>query len=201
MPARTDHEARRRDVAEAVWSVLATRGFAGLSLRAVAAQMGATTGLLTHYFPDKAALVVHALDQLHARTDERLAGDDGEPGLDALRSRLRAVLPVDEEIRMLSRIWVSFWDLALADPDLSAREAARYDRWRDRLRPHVEAAVSSGELVGEVQTVIDVVTAGTHGIVIQALFDPRRFPARRQYAALELLLDAFGRGGPGAYPV
>src|SRR5690349_17153404 len=45
-PARGDHEARRQDVSEAVWQVLAAQGFGGLTLRAVAAEMGASTGLL-----------------------------------------------------------------------------------------------------------------------------------------------------------
>ena len=38
MPAPGDHEARRRDVSQAVWRVLAARGFGGLRLRAVAAE-------------------------------------------------------------------------------------------------------------------------------------------------------------------
>lgn len=66
-----DHEGRLRDVSEAVWRVMATRGFAGLTLRAVAAELGATTGLLTHYFPTKRALLEHALDLLEQRTMAR----------------------------------------------------------------------------------------------------------------------------------
>jgi AcrR family transcriptional regulator len=46
-----DHEARRRDVSEAVWRVLVAHGFGGLTMRAVAAELDASTGLLTHYFP------------------------------------------------------------------------------------------------------------------------------------------------------
>ncbi len=71
MPARGDHDARRRDVSEAVWRVLAEHGFGGLTLRAVAAEMGASTGLLTHYFPNKRALVAHALDVADERTASR----------------------------------------------------------------------------------------------------------------------------------
>lgn len=70
-PARGDHDARRRDVSEAVWRVLVARGFGGLTLRAVAAEMGASTGLLTHYFPSKRALLRSALDVLAQRSDER----------------------------------------------------------------------------------------------------------------------------------
>ncbi|MGW2541257.1 TetR/AcrR family transcriptional regulator, partial [Kitasatospora sp. NPDC001574] len=70
-PARGDHEARRTEVSQAVWGVLSTRGFEGLTLRAVAAEMGASTGLLTHYFPSKKALVAHALDVLERRSGAR----------------------------------------------------------------------------------------------------------------------------------
>ncbi len=37
---------------------------------------------------------------------------------------------------------------------------------------------------------MDVLTAFTHGVVVQALFDPDRFPVERQYAVLDELLVA-----------
>lgn len=195
MPAPVDHDVRRREVAEAVWRVLAHTGFAGLSLRAVAREMGATTGLLTHYFPDKRELVRHALEVVHERTAPRMAAaGDGVPGLDGLRDRLRAVLVDGDDATVLSKVWVGFWDLALADAELGRAEAARYERWRQRLRPLVDEAVEAGELaVGrDRETVVDILTAFTHGLVVQALFDPARFPAERQYAVLEELLAALG---------
>jgi AcrR family transcriptional regulator len=189
VPARTDHDARRRDVAAAVWTVLARTGFAGLSLRAVATELGATTGLVTHYFPSKAALVEHALELLHERTDESLASGADEAGLAGLRARLLAVLPRTAEAAELSRIWVGFWDLALVDAELSAREAARYDRWRARLRPLLVQAQERGELAATgVEPLVDLLTAFVHGLVVQALFDPARFPAARQEAALDEVL-------------
>lgn len=193
MPARVDHDVRRREVAEAVWRVLAASGFAGLSLRAVATEMGATTGLVTHYFAGRDELVDHALDLLHQRTDEELGDADAAPGLAALRARLEAVLPTTPEGVVLSRIWVGFWGPALVDPGLTGREAARYERWRGWLRPHVRAARASGELGGpDVETVVDLLTTSTHGLVVQALFDPVRFPPSRQRAVLATLLGALG---------
>jgi AcrR family transcriptional regulator len=189
MPAPTDHDARRRDVTEAVWRVLARTGFAGLSLRAVASEMGATTGLLTHYFPGKRALVEHALQVVHERTDVLLRDEPTEPGLAGLRSRLQSVLPTSAEGVVLSRIWVSFWDLALADEEWSRAEAARYDRWRGKLRPHVVAALERGELArADPEALLDTLTSVTHGLVVQALFDPTRYPAERQRAVLDALL-------------
>lgn len=168
MPARVDRDARRREVAEAVWRVLAAGGFPALSMRAVATELGATTGLVTHWFGSRDELVEHALELLHVRTDASL----GEHA--TLRSRLLAVLPTTDERRELSRIWVGFWSLALADAALGTREAARYERWRSWLRPHVGS-----------ETDIDLLTSSVHGLVVQALFDPGRFPRER----LEELVD------------
>jgi AcrR family transcriptional regulator len=193
MPVAVDHDVRRREVAEAVWRVLADTGFAGLNLRAVAREMGATTGLLTHYFRNKRELVRHALEVVHERTAPRMEeAETPDRGVAGLRVRLRAVLVDDEEASVLSRVWVGFWDLALADDELGRAEAARYERWRSRLRPLVEEAIEAGELAvdRDRETVVDVLTAFTHGLVVQALFDPERFPAERQYAVLDELLAA-----------
>lgn len=194
MPARTDHDVRRREAAEAVWRVLARDGFAALSLRAVAAEMGATTGLVTHYFGGRAELVDHALVLLHERTDATLGDTEAPLGLGSLRSRLLAVLPTTDDGAELSRIWVGFWGPALSDPGLTDREAARYERWREWLRPHVRAAQAAGELGGaDDETVVDLLTTVTHGLVVQALFDPDRFPPGRQAVLLDAQLAALRR--------
>jgi AcrR family transcriptional regulator len=193
VPVAVDHDVRRREVAEAVWRVLAGTGFAGLSLRAVAREMGATTGLLTHYFRSKRELVRHALEVVHERTVPRMAeAETADRGIEGLRVRLRAVLVDDDEAAVLSRVWVGFWDLALADDELGRAEAARYERWRDRLRPLVDEAIDAGRLAAgrDRETVVTILTAFTHGLVVQALFDPDRFPAERQYAVLDELLSA-----------
>ncbi len=192
MPAPTDHEAKRRDVSEAVWQVLARDGFGGLTLRAVAAQMHASTGLLTHYFPSKHALVRHALEVAEERTASRGRPAPEADGMPALRAALRSVLPIDPDTVTMNRVWVSSWDAALGDSELGMAERARYKRWRARLRPHVEAAQRLGQLPADAaaEDLVATVAAFTHGLVVQALFDPRAFPRRRQLALLDALLDS-----------
>ncbi|MFI0485510.1 TetR/AcrR family transcriptional regulator [Actinomadura sp. 9N215] len=195
MPARGDHDARRREVSEAVWRVLADRGFGGLTLRAVAAEMGASTGLLTHYFPNKKTLVNYALDVADERTANRRVRGVQAEGLPALRSALLDVLPLTAGSAAMNRIWVSSWDGALADPELAIREKSRYDHWRGRLRPHVAAAVDRGELPAssDVDGLVATVAAFTHGLVVQALFDPDRFPPARQTEILDAFLSSISK--------
>lgn len=192
-----DHEARRREVSGAVWRVLAAQGFGGLTLRAVAAEMGATTGLLTHYFPNKKALVEHALTLL----DERRTATRGEPadpadpaepvGLAALRAMLLDTLPSTPQAAADNRIWVSSWDAALADPDLAAGHAARYARSRERIRDRVREAQRLGELPdADPDDLAASLQSFVLGLIVQALFSPREFPPERQTRLLDAHLAA-----------
>ncbi len=195
MPAPTDHEARRRDVSEAVWRVLARHGFDGLTLRAVAAEMGASTGLLTHYFPSKQALIRHALQVSEEHSAKRPRRDADAEGLAALRAALLDVLPLDPATTVMNRVWVSSWDVALGDRELGSAERARYRRWRARLRPIVEAAQRGGDLPprADIDDLVATVAAFTHGLVVQALFDPRTFPHHRQVVLLDAFLESLAR--------
>ncbi|MEU8618389.1 TetR/AcrR family transcriptional regulator [Streptomyces sp. NPDC048623] len=180
--ARTkgDHEARRREVSEAVWRVLAAQGFGGLTLRAVAAEMGATTGLLTHYFPAKRDLVRHALDLLDERTAARPRRTGGE-GLAAVRAALLDILPLTPEAERSNRVWVSSWDTALADPALSRDHAARYARGRARLADLIASAQARGELPsGDPARLAAGAQSFALGLVVQALLAPAEFPPERQ---------------------
>ncbi|WP_345699329.1 TetR/AcrR family transcriptional regulator [Kitasatospora terrestris] len=199
-PARGDHDARRTEVSRAVWRVLAARGFEGLTLRAVAAEMGASTGLLTHYFPSKRALLKHALDVLDQRSAGRPRPAEEQAaearGLPRLRAVLLDILPLDADSAAGNRIWVGSWDVALADPELAAEHAARYRRGRERMTALVAEAQELGELPAD-RPAADVAAAAQSfvlGLVVQALFAPAEFPAQRQTALLDAYLaDARAR--------
>ncbi|MFD8294889.1 TetR/AcrR family transcriptional regulator [Streptomyces bauhiniae] len=188
-PAPGDHDARREDVSRAVWQVLADKGFAGLTLRAVAAAMGVSTGMLMHYFPAKRALITHALDLLETRTAGRPRREHVAPGLATVRAMLLDILPLTPGDTLRNRVWVSSWDLSLADDGLAAEQAGRYTRLRASLRPHLEAARELEELPAHAdpEQLAATAVAFTHGLVVQALFDPGRFPEDAQVA----LLDGF----------
>lgn len=201
MPAKVDHEARRRDVSAAVWRVLAAEGFGGLTMRAVATELGATTGLVTHYFPSKQALIVHALELAETRTRELTPSLEGLRGLAALEQALAGVLPLTSETTEINRVWVSSWDVALADPDLRTLERARYKRWRARLKPLVEQSQQEGDLPpGNPDDLVASLAAFTHGLVVQALFAPRTFPHKRLLHLLHTHLETLRDGARFAHP-
>lgn len=172
--------------------MLADKGFGGLTLRAVAAAMSVSTGMLMHYFPTKRALIAHALDLLEKRTAERPRRKPPAEGLATVRAMLLDILPLTPDDTARNRIWVSSWDLALADNGLAADQAARYTRLRATIRPHLEAARTLGELppTANPDQLAATAVAFTHGLVVQALFDPAHFPNDVQVAMVNDFLSS-----------
>jgi TetR/AcrR family transcriptional regulator, transcriptional repressor of bet genes len=126
MPRQRDVTAQRELLSGAVWQVLAESGLPGLTVRAVAAQAGCTSGLVMHAFPTKRALLLHARELLHERTAARadaLQDTGGEPRT-VLRDVLLRAVTLTPEAADEARVWVGFLAAALADPELAARHRA-----------------------------------------------------------------------------
>jgi AcrR family transcriptional regulator len=190
-----DHALRRQEVSAAVWRVLAERGFGGLTVRAVATELGTSTGVVTHYFPSKDGLVRHALQLLDEQSERRHRLSE-PTGIAALRAALLEVLPVDDRTLRTNRVWVSSWDPALADPVLRADHAERYARGRARLQDHVVEAQARGELrTGDPADLAAELHSFVLGLVVQALLDPAAFPAERQRALVDVHLGLLATAG------
>jgi AcrR family transcriptional regulator len=126
MPRQRDVAAQRELLSGAVWQVLAESGLPGLTVRAVAARAGCTSGLVMHAFPTKRALLLHARELLHERTAARadaLQDAGGEPRT-VLRDVLLRAATLTPEAADEARVWVGFLAAALADPELAARHRA-----------------------------------------------------------------------------
>ncbi|WP_291048234.1 GNAT family acetyltransferase [Herbiconiux sp.] len=126
---------QQQRLSEATWSVLTERGLTGLTLRAVAERAGCSTGLVLHAFPDKKALLLHARDELHARTAATAdaAEASGASPRDALLAVLFNALAPESGDDDEARVWISFLAAALGDPELAARHTEQNRRFVDRI--------------------------------------------------------------------
>lgn len=190
MPRLRDDSAHRTRLSEAVFLTLAESGPAGLTLRAVAARAGCTTGLVLHTFPDKRALLLHARDVLHERTRARaeaLEGDSAD-ATTALRAVTTGALALDEERLAEARAWVAFLAAALGDPVLRERHVTNSRAFTERLTRLLRDAGGESSLAPETRAV--ALAASVEGITALAAGDPELWSAERQRAALDTVLDA-----------
>lgn len=105
---------RRWEVTEATWQVIIRDGLDRTSLRAIAQELGCTTGVVTHYFRNKEQLILFALQQVTeelAKTMKKQATE--REGLDKIYRMLSAFLPLDDHRQKLVRIWVAFLGYAV----------------------------------------------------------------------------------------
>ena len=56
MPKIVDHDKRRLEILNSAFSLFASSGYHGVSVRQIAKSIGMTTGMLYHYFPSKPEL-------------------------------------------------------------------------------------------------------------------------------------------------
>ncbi|UIN30586.1 TetR/AcrR family transcriptional regulator [Microbacterium binotii] len=183
---------RREDVAAAVWRVLDQAGFAGLSMRAVARELDATTGIVTHYFPSKRELTSFALELLAERSGarERPATTRGPADL---RSALLDMLPLDDISQTSNRIWISSWDAALADEGHAAEHAERYRASRAKVAGLVAEFLPESERDDErVDRVTETLHSFVLGLTVQAVLDPSAYPPERQVTLLDGILSDLG---------
>lgn len=182
--ARALHPAapsRRDELAAAAYELIAEKGLARFTLRELARRVGATTGLVSHHFADRAdlvdAAVQHAEHLVRTRAEQ---GDDYGP-----EDFLHHGLPVDEQSTRHWRLWLSVRTEALFDPDLKPVQDRMYASWQ------AAAKVAFGRLdLDDPQWAIAQVVAVLDGIALRATGDPDAWPPERQLEHARAGLDA-----------
>lgn len=182
MPKIVDADERRATLALVAARLIAESGLEKVKLRDIAAQAGCSTGTLTHYFPDKRRLLFAALttslEAIRGR-DEDLTGAPDE-----LERRIERALPVDEERLQHWRVTLAFKAESWADPELTALHQDLFRRWRAVLAVLLDEGLRTGRYVSDLdaESLADDIAALVHGVALQVLFDPERWPPSKQRA-------------------
>lgn len=158
VPKIVDPEARRLEIAEAVFRVIQRDGLAQASLRSVAEEAGLAIGSVRHYFGGHDELIVFAMRALGDRLEARLAGhipvllDPATPRSrrqEATEAFLGELLPLTEQTRAEADVWLAFSAAAKNRPDLSEEAKRMYEGVRFLVRRVLEGANETGGLPGD----------------------------------------------------
>jgi len=126
-----DRDAKRREILEVTWRLMATRGADAATMREIARAAGYANGALAHYFANKDALIEAAFVYVFDRTNERIqAAVEGKRGLTALRAFLVEVLPTTELTLLEARIVLPFWSRTVTDERLARISDEAMQTWR-----------------------------------------------------------------------
>jgi len=177
MPKIVDHEARRRQIVEASWRIIAAQGLAGATMRKIAAEAGCSTGRLTHYFANREEIVLAALRAAYDAAQARMGRVRERPSSPAerLTGYLEETLPLDRKRLAEWKVWIAFWGAAAAHPALARENDERLAAWAAALAPLVAAVAPGCDADQEAEALIGL----TNGIGLQAAVHPTAANKRR----------------------
>lgn len=185
---RIPEEARRKQIIQAAFAVACRDGIGRLTVRAVAAEVGVSHGLVLFYFGRKTRLVHALLDWVIAGTSVLEISEDIARFPDA-RDRLDALL--QQEMARLShqpertRLFLEFWALGARHDEIRSRINAELERYRTAFRSIMEELlVAEPEMARDVTAdgLASVAVSWIQGCAVQAMIDPGHFDADQHLA-------------------
>ncbi len=170
--------------------MIARQGIDAVTLGDIGAQAACTTGAITHYFADKDAVMLAALDLVIQRLNRRMARAVEEDPVD-LRGFLAETLPLHRESREGIKVWYSFWTRTFSSAALNRRQRDMHVRWFNTLVERLNLVADAGLLAPDVDIAFEAETivALVNGIGLRAVLDAKEWPAERQVAHLNAYLD------------
>jgi AcrR family transcriptional regulator len=193
MPKHVDPEQRRAELAEAVWTVIRRDGLQRASVRNVAREAGLSMGSLRHYFSTQGELLCFAMQLVGDRARARVRAL--EPAPDPRRAAeqlLHELVPLDDERRAESEVWLAFTDRALVDPE----QRAIHQRIHDELHGACATAVTLLAGAGLTAEGLDVALEASRlhalvdGLALHAVMRPEKVPPSLITAVIARHLDS-----------
>ena len=193
MPKDVDHDARREELAESVWRVVARDGLERATIRVIAQETGWSAGSLAHYFVDKDDMLESALRIAYERIAMRWSDLlEGLTGLAALRELVMDNLPLDDDRVLETKFLMNYWSRAIREGAGAPRAAHHGPLLIERLTALAREAQRDGELNCErtPEDIAELLLALIDGFSLHGLLDPLRLTPERQIALID---DELGR--------
>ena len=197
MPKLVDHEQRRAQLAEAVWTVIRRDGLERASVRNVAREAGLSMGSLRHDFATQSELLCFAMQLVGDRARARVRAL--EPAADARRTAeqlLHQLVPLDDERRAESEVWLAFTGRALVDPQQRAIHQRIHDQLNGACTTAITLLVDAGLAADGLDVALEAsrLHALLDGLALHAVMRPERVPPSRVTAVIARHLDTLLRG-------
>ena len=180
-------EERRLEVSEAAWRVIVREGLDRTSMRAIAQEMGCTTGVVTHYFRNKHELILFALHQVTAQLQVFMDKDtQSVAGVERLVAMLSAFLPLDDERQDVLRVWLAFLGYAVGRENLMLEHQHSAAQLRALLMQELQQLQTAQLLQKDLDPAIEAnaLLAFVNGLSLDWLIQADRLTAEQQQWAI-----------------
>ncbi|MEM9002861.1 MAG: TetR/AcrR family transcriptional regulator [Cyanobacteria bacterium P01_F01_bin.86] len=172
---------RRSQVASAAIKLIAQQGLQGASLRAIAHELGCTTGVLTHYFCNKDELLLFLLEVVMERLGEKMvAAAQAIEGIDRLKVMMLSVLPTTDELSQIWRVWLAFVGYMPGHEGLMRAHQMLYQQFKEFMKTELMALGKAGAITPGLDLEFEAAAwiAVMDGIGVNMLAAPQPYSAQ-----------------------
>ena len=161
-------------------------------MRAIAQEMGCTTAGVTHYFRNKQALILFALNQVTERLQALIHSALAEAtGTERLVAILSAFLPLNEQREDTLRVWVAFLGYAVGRELLMAEHQKSAAQLREIIIQELEKLQADGLVRADINPKIEsnALLALGNGISLDSLIQSNPLSLEQQQIVIQRYVD------------
>lgn len=177
------YDDRRIEVANAAWRVIVREGLDRASMRAIAQELGSSTGVVTHYFRDKEELTLFALERVfeHVLEDMKVC-IKGRQGIDRLEQMILTALPLNVSDKADWKVWVAFLGYSIGRKHLVQEHRKRYDFLRQIISQELADLQTANLIRADLDVTLEAnaLIALVDGIGTGVVICPEQFSAEQQ---------------------
>jgi AcrR family transcriptional regulator len=188
VPKVVDPDQRRRAVVDALFAVVRRDGMSGASVRAVAAEAGLSPGAMRHYVTSQSDLLELATRAVADRVAARVGSHRSVQGLDDLVDLLAEVVPLDDERRAESEVWLALVVESRTDPRLAPLARETHEGLR-AVAAAVVRAVAPALPPESAELEVDRLHAVVDGLALHGVLHPDVATPERIRAALRAQVE------------
>jgi AcrR family transcriptional regulator len=187
------YDDRRIEVAKAAWRVIVREGLDRASMRAIAQELGSSTGVVTHYFRDKEELTLFALEQVFENVLEDMKTcAEGRQGVDRLVQMIFVALPLEDIDKADWKVWVAFLGYSIGRERLVQEHRKRYDFLRQIIRQELADLQKALLIRADLDLTLEAnaLIALVDGIGTGVVIFPKQFSADQQKYLVQRHINA-----------
>lgn len=179
----TNYNDRRLEVTEAAWRVIVREGLDRASMRAIAQELGSTTGVVTHYFRDKDELMLFALERVFENLFRDMEDSKrAQSGIERLEQMIFAALPFEPSGVQGWQVWIAFLGYAIGREKLLQEHQKRYNSLRQIICQELAHLQMAKQIREDIDPMLEAnaLIALVDGIGMGCVISPGQFHADQQ---------------------
>lgn len=191
MPIEVNNADRRRQIGEAGVRIVRKDGVAGLTVRAVAEELGGSTSLVTNYVRNRAELLDLTLESLARQWDTQVSGVAGSPKERLHQVAVWALDWTSDSSPLVAKILIRI----LGEKTIEVQRLATLHRELDRLHGRITEALLADD-APDPEIAADLLYLASRGAMITCVENPGDWPIDRLTRVASHLTRLLSTGRP-----